>query len=865
MPRKQVHLVCNAHLDPVWLWTWQEGLTETLATFRIAADFCEAHAHFLFNHNESLLYGWVRRYDPPLFQRIQRLVREGRWHIAGGAYLQPDVNHPCGESLIRQYLYGLDFFAEHFDARPTVAYNFDPFGHPEGLPQVLAGCGMTAYVFCRPGAATLELPRGAFVWVDRDGSSVLARRSDDHYLTRPGQGGIENDQNVGNKLRNFVEHYREEPVSMILWGIGNHGGGPSEQDWQHLEAVRDEFAEIELIHSTPERFFDALVASLGGDFPPWHGEIERSFPGCYTSMSRVKRAHRRAEVDVLRVESLAALAWWCDGFEYPAAEIDEAWREVLFAEFHDILPGSAIEPAELHALQSLGGTIDRLTRLRTDLLLRLLRGEAPAADGESPVFVHNPHAHAVHRVVEFEAYTGHHPPKNAEVVVRRDGAEIPHQLVRPEHNVFNTMLIRCAVPMRLKSFEIARLDVRFVESEPIEVTPRQRPTSSDLTLEAGGRRFAIDPDTGFVNRIEIDGRDGSFVSGEAFRPVLFRDLDHAWIAGDPEQQTEAGWFDYVGQWDGPCEAFRLATPTEVERLSPMPRGPQTEQGRATAPPLCITEDGPLRKTIEGVFVCGPSSCWRQYIFDQVDGRFEIRDRYFMNHRDRMLKLEVPLGFDPVQSISESLFSAAARQPTAKHEDRHHQRWTSVLDAEGASLGVVNDGSFAHSLTREFLALNVLRSPPYASFGLRPDLRHHAQRFTPRQDQGEHCVSFLIEPTAAFDEAELRQQANDLNAPPTHISFFPDPDNNAPRCRVAMAEPSVFRVEPASVAVTAIKKAQRGDELVLRLHETAGDDTTCVLTINDVSYRGIHLHPFSVKTVRLTNRDGEWTTSNHVES
>ena len=107
---KNLHLVCNAHLDPVWLWELEEGLAETLSTFRVAADFCENYDGFVFNHNESLLYKWVEEYDYELFTRIQRLVKEGKWHIMGGWYLQPDCNMPSGESFVRQILSGKKYF-----------------------------------------------------------------------------------------------------------------------------------------------------------------------------------------------------------------------------------------------------------------------------------------------------------------------------------------------------------------------------------------------------------------------------------------------------------------------------------------------------------------------------------------------------------------------------------------------------------------------------------------------------------------------------------------------------------------------------------------------------------------------------------
>ena len=158
-PQKHTFLICNAHLDPVWLWEWEEGAAAAISTFRTAADLCEQFGAFVFNHNEAILYRWVEELDPGLFARIQRLVKEGRWHIMGGWYLQPDCNMPSGESFVRQILLGRRYFAEKFAARPTTAINFDPFGHTRGLVQIMARSGFDSYIFCRPRAERLSAPR----------------------------------------------------------------------------------------------------------------------------------------------------------------------------------------------------------------------------------------------------------------------------------------------------------------------------------------------------------------------------------------------------------------------------------------------------------------------------------------------------------------------------------------------------------------------------------------------------------------------------------------------------------------------------------------------------------------------------------
>lgn len=864
--RKTVHLVCNAHLDPVWLWRWEEGLVETLATFRTAADFCEQFSDFVFNHNESILYRWVQRHDPTLFERIRKLVRAGRWHIAGGAFLQPDVNHPSGECHIRQFLYGLDYFGEHFDARPTVAYNFDPFGHPEGFAQVLAGCGMEAYIFCRPGTGTLDLPRGAFSWRDRDGSKVLARRSDDHYLTRPGRGGIENPLGLERKIRGFLKHYEDEPVTMLLWGIGNHGGGPSRLDWDALQQVEPEISEVRFLHSTPEAFFEQLVAA-GYEAPERRGEIEGCFPGCYTSLSRVKRAYRRADWQLQRLEMLAALAWWCDGEAYPEQALDDAWRDVMFNTFHDILPGSGIESVEADALEALGGVHDRMRRLRLELLLRRLGGESPAEGDQTPVYVYNPHGHGSKRVVEFEVYEGHTPVERPELRVRRGGEVLEHQPLRAEHNLGGSMILRAAVGLDLQPFEIARLDVEFVAGpEPTPPTPAA-PSAEELTLRGDTATYRVSPETGLIDAIELADREGSLSGPDAFCPVLFDDLDHSWTSGDPKRTSFDGLVEAAEGWAEPTYRFRLATREELHRLSPLPINKwQHGDEPVIGEPIQVVEDGPIRTTIEAVFVSECSACFRQYVFDRPTGRLTLRDRYFMNHRDAMLKLLVPLGFEPACSRSESLFSVAERSPTELHEDRHNQRWVAVSNAQDqATLGVVNNASFAHSLTRQELGLNVLRTPAYASFIMRPDHPHHGHRFTPRQDQGEHRVDFTIVPQRHRDERELTRIADELNVPTPHVSFFPG-GGGQPSVMLHRDEP-VLAVEPAGVEVTAVKKARRGERLILRLRETSGEPTQANVRIADDALGPIRLEPYRLVTLSIARAEQgglEWEEVNAVE-
>ena len=229
--KKRIHLICNAHLDPVWQWEWEEGAAEALSTFRVAARLCEEYGDFVFNHNEAILYQWVEEYEPALFEKIQQLVAAGKWHIMGGTYLQPDCNMPSGEGQIRQILAGRRYFMDKFGVRPTTSVNFDAFGHSRGQVQILKKCGYDSTIFGRPFPSFVELPGEEFRWVGYDGSEIMGRRfvGYNSFLGK-----------ATEKIQKYIDKCPEDDFTLCLWGVGNHGGGPSKKDLEDIARLQKE-------------------------------------------------------------------------------------------------------------------------------------------------------------------------------------------------------------------------------------------------------------------------------------------------------------------------------------------------------------------------------------------------------------------------------------------------------------------------------------------------------------------------------------------------------------------------------------------------------------------------------------------------
>ncbi|HTY58347.1 MAG TPA: alpha-mannosidase, partial [Bacteroidota bacterium] len=421
MKKPVIHLICNAHLDPVWQWRWDEGASEAITTFGIAARLLREFPAFVFNHNEAILYRWVEEYDPPLFKEIRKLVDEGRWCISGGWDLQPDVNMPGTEAIIRHIAEGRRYFLKHFGARPAVAYNLDSFGHSGGLPQILAQAGYGMYIHMRPGEKDTPLPSDLYRWRGFDGSEVTAYR-----IPFAGYNTFHNKavERIREGIDLALRLNRDTPV---FWGLGDHGGGATAREIEQIADFAQKETRVEITHSSTERFYDA-VREISGSLPLVEGELQRTFTGCYTSMSRLKRRMQRNLGEIVQTEGLRTAAWWAQGEEYPEEQIGDAWRDHLFNDFHDILPGSSIESGELDALDLYGRSSETCRRLRLGAVSGLSKGAHRNLEIPLTVLNMNPGAQSV--PVEFE-YMIDHVPKLQGVWHPRlfalDGTEIPVQ------------------------------------------------------------------------------------------------------------------------------------------------------------------------------------------------------------------------------------------------------------------------------------------------------------------------------------------------------------------------------------------------------------------------------------------------------
>lgn len=338
----RIHLIFNAHIDPVWLWPWSAGLDELLATCRSACDRLDAHPTLRFTRGEAWVYQQVQRIDPALFARIQTHVAGGRWEIIGGWWLQPDCNLPGGVGMRKQIELGKKYFEENFGCFPKIAYNVDSFGHAATLPELMRSFGQESYVMMRPQEHEMKLPARLFRWRGYEGGpEVTTFRVASGYTARDLTR-----EHIEASLTNMSDGLED---TMCFVGVGDHGGGPTEHHIQWLEDNWDTFPGCKIEYSSPARYF-AKIADKIETLPLVTGELQQHAIGCYSVYRPIKTATQRAEQRLQQAEVLEEVA----GRVEDLPSLESAWERVCFAHFHDTIGGTCLPSAYVPELDRVG-------------------------------------------------------------------------------------------------------------------------------------------------------------------------------------------------------------------------------------------------------------------------------------------------------------------------------------------------------------------------------------------------------------------------------------------------------------------------------------------------------------------------------
>lgn len=807
---KRVHLICNAHLDPVWLWRWEEGCAEALSTFRTAAELADEFPGFVFNHNESLLYEWVKENDPVLYEDIREKVKNGKWHIMGGWFLQPDCNMPSGESFVRNILKGRRFFTEEFGERPTTAINFDSFGHSKGLVQVLRQSGYDSYLVCRPAKGNFDFKEQDFLWKGLDGSSIRVHRSDENYNSVWGH--------VAEEIEKFLGETENEGVSLFLWGVGDHGGGPSRKDLTDLTKFFEERGEqYVFLHSSPEPYFAELEQS-GTQLPVVDRGLNPVAPGCYTSQIRVKQKHRQLENELYSLEKMLSSAALQCGLAYPTERLKEAERDLLFSEFHDALPGSGTQLVEEDTLRQLDHGLQIVSEERMKAFAALSAGQPRVIDGTSTVLFYNPHPYEIEGVFDFECGL---PKQNWEDVfyypeVRMNGERIPTQGEMESSHFCIDWRKRVVVRAKLPAGEMSRMDVYW---KALPKRPTFPPIAGEpsFTFDNGRMQVVINTATGLIDAYRVDGRD--YLLPGSCRLTACDDGYNPWGL---DAKTHA------------ARDFTLLTPHEGSAFSGL-----RDQ---IAPSVRVIEDGEVRTVVETLFGWHNSYAYQRYCLPKAGTSFDIETGVYWNEKDTLLKLRLDTPFAAGRYLGQVPFGCDTLANDG--EEAVAQKWVSWESEEGPALAVLNTGTHGSSAEKGKIGLTLLRSPGYSAADGNFEKTLREVRHTVRMDQGERIFHFRV---CAGEGEKLRhtlsREAQAYNEAPFALAFCPFGRGSTPNPLVT--------IDNAAVILSCFKRAEDGKGYIFRLYESEGRAQTFTVRLPVANVeRSDSLNPFEIKTYRF---------------
>ena len=782
---KELHLICNAHLDPVWQWDWNEGATAALATFYAAVDIAEEY-DYIFCHNEALLYEYIEKYDSELFARIQDMVKKGKWHIMGGWYVQPDCNIPSGEGFVRQIESGLTYFKEKFGERPTVAVNFDSFGHTQGLVQILNKCGYEGYIFCRPMNWIFDLPKMFFNWIGLDGSTVKAARFQDDTIYCSELG------NAVNAIKRKMKPWENEEVAFALWGVGNHGGGASRKDLTDIAEFAKEQAKdgVTILHSTPEAFFGKAIPDA-----EFNAALQPCFVKCYTSIARLKMKYAELENSLLKTEKICAYAAKEGIYDYNFAAFSEAQKNMAAMQFHDVLSGTCIIEGEKSSLRKADYALELLDQEFSKAFMALCKDYSKAKPGEYPIFVYNPHPYK-----EEQIFTGDFflldpivsETEGYEFIVRKDGEEVPFQVVKESSCINMDRSKRFAIKTELNPMSLTRFDVEVKKGKRVYL---DRTTMTEVAC-GNGAKTSFNLENGGLTSYMVGGNE--FLNGAAFQPVVYDDNADPW-----------GWhMKKVGS------NYRTA-PVKTS--------------------LRVIEKGDLLTTIESIYDTGKSDIRVAYTmykdFDYVDVTVNV----YWNDEGKGLKLEIPVK-EIGRFIGQTSFGT---QEYGQETEECSHRFVGV-EKDGKVLTLFKDGTYGCSIEDGKLYIDLLNGSVYCAHPVDQLPIIDEKRFNYYIDLGRHTFTFRLQ---VCKEEELEKKATAFTQKPYALNFYPHGNGTK-------KETSPITLSNENITLSTLRKVS-DDTYMVRLINNYKEGAECTCTVFDKTMN-LSFGKYEVKTLLYKN-------------
>ncbi len=804
------NLTGNSHIDAAWLWPWTDAVDATRRTFGTAAQLLSEYPTYTYTQSAAAYSDWMADKYPELNAQIAADVKAGRWELVGGMWVEPDLNLPDGESQVRQLLVGQAEFQKLYGTTAKVGWNPDSFGYNWQLPQIYKRSGIDYFVTQKmEWNDTNILPLKLFWWQAPDGSKILTYFPHDYANNNLNPVRLAADMATARK-------YAPGLTSMLdLYGVGDHGGGPTRTmldqglHWMDPKQVvpTEQFGTAlpylqkvggELAATSPVWNY-ASLGKGGTDLPApgagqvsvptWNDELYLEYHrGVYTTQATHKRNMRDAEEWTLNAEKYASLAW-LDGQTYPQAELNEAWKKVLFNQFHDLAAGSGIAVIYRDAQKDYNEVKFATDEVSNAALTTVAahvntHTEQRHEHAAVPVMVWNSLGWTRGGLTEVTVQM----PEATEslTLVDEAGKVVPSQIVATDAatHTFHVMLQAGAVPS--------------MGYQVLHAVPGHKDFASDLkahdfTMENAALRVVVDPKTGCITSL-LDKRSG-------FESLASNACGNELEAFTDKPKEYDAWNIDPGTLDVP--------PTRIHEVDSVQ----------------MVENGPLRSVIRIKRTWSHSTFSQDVILYRGADEVVVKNDIGWHETHVLLKAAFPLAATSTKATFEIPYGTIDRPTTRNNSFEKARfevpamRWADEGDGQHG-FAVLNNSKYGYDAVGNLLRLTLLRSP------VSPD---------PDADRGDQQFEYALYPHAgSWGSSQVMQRGYEFNYG-LHTMQVADHEGTLPSSH------SFAGVAESHVVLTALKKAEDGHALIARFYEWAGKGGDVTLTV-----------PSGVKSAEVVN-------------
>ncbi|WP_163536225.1 alpha-mannosidase [Gracilibacillus sp. YIM 98692] len=758
-----IRAIGQSHIDLAWLWPLKETIRKASRTFSTACTLLDEYEDFEYAQSQPQLFEYLKDYHPKVFERVKRHIDAGRFEIIGGMWVEPDLNIPSGESLVRQLLYGKQYFQKEFNQEPRVEWLPDTFGYCASLPQILKKADTDYFMTTKLNwNDTNRFPYDLFYWEGIDGTSILS------YLhTILGQQT--NPKDVKDTWQDYIQK-KEYDERMLVYGFGDGGGGVTREMVETIKRSDSLPGLPNVKFSKVHDFFDR-VTQKDPKLPKWYGDLYLELHrGTYTTHAKTKKYNRQAEALLRNVEIWNTFAHLITGAIYPAQKIKELWKLIMFNQFHDIVPGTSIEPVYKLSDQQYEEVITNGESLQKSAIEHIVQRVNTAGPGE-PIIVFNSLGWDRSR---FVTLTGNQELLGKEVVDEK-GTAYPVEYVEVEKDTIDMHILIENVP----SFGYKTVWLKEANEQTFALT-----TSFNGKWETA--HYIVEfSEQGFMRRLYDKQADKEIIQeGKIANELeLFDDLPTDWDAWDIDPNFDSQKLNNMEWVDAK-----------------------------------VNYTGELTDELQFEWKLNQSYVTQRIIFYHHSKVIDFVTEVDWQETNKLLKVAFPVNIYSAKATYEIPFGSIERPThhnTSWEQAQYEvcgQRWADLSEGNyGVSL--LNDSKYGYDIKGKKMRLSLLRSPKW-----------------PDQNADRHTHSFMYSLYPHQGDWRTGQTVKKgLEVNTTDAVYFTKQHDGS-----LQSSQSFIQVDSDSAILDTIKQSEDEKGIIVRLYESEGNEVSTAITLPEKS-------------------------------